>query len=125
MDKLFTPNRYFIGFCALLVAVVFAWTYIRDQMLLEEAKLKCEELGTWNWPAIGISSRIGNVEAKILKRTDNDAEVEVQGKQVFDIQPHGIDTQALAGTESNYKATLTLYKNGESRRWRLGKVEGQ
>ena len=124
MDKIFTPNRYFIGFCAALVLVVFAWTYIRDQMILEEAKVKCAELATWNWPAIGISSRIGDVDAKIIKRTENDAEVEVQGKQVFDLQPNATDTQALAGTESNYKATLTLYKNGESRRWRLGKVEG-
>ncbi|MBS1993044.1 MAG: hypothetical protein JSS83_21155 [Cyanobacteria bacterium SZAS LIN-3] len=122
MDKLFTPNKYFVGFCAALVLIVFAWNYTRDQMLLEEAKEIGRQQAAWSWPSMGITTTIEDIDAKILKRTDNDAEIEVQGKQKIQAPA---DAQALAGSESNYKAILTLYKHGNSRIWLLGKVEGE
>ncbi len=94
-----------------------------------------------------------------MKRTDNDAQVEVQGKQKIIVQapakakeegasgqtqpPAGQESSAKAVSQSSpgsgpgstsgsgsqsssdFKAVLTLYKQGNSRVWLLGKVEGE
>jgi hypothetical protein len=159
MDNFFRPtNPIFVGFCALLVVAIFAAGYIRDQRILEQAKVIGRQEAEWSWPSQGISTNIvDDIQARILKRTENDAEVEVKGKQNIVLQAPGAvnptndptniptnipanvqasvqtNTQALAGSESNsksgsssdFKAILTLYKNGNSRIWVLGKVEGQ
>ena len=81
MDKIFTFNKFFIGFCALLVVIVFASNYLRDERIKEQAKVIGQQAGEWSWPAQGVSTTIDDISARILKLNDNDAEVEVHGKQ--------------------------------------------
>jgi len=136
MEKIFTPNKYFIGFCALLVVFVAALNYIRDEKILEEARLIGQAQAEWSWPSAGVSVTVGDIKAKILKHTENDAEVEVQGEQKVTRQSSSSSSlssnqaQPLAGAEpksteekSQFKEVLTLYKNGNSHLWLLGKVE--
>ena len=128
MDKIFTFNNWFIGFCALLVVAVLGSNYIRDQRIMEQAKLIGRQDAEWTWAAQGISTTVDELDAKILKRTDNDAEVEVQGKQKIVMLTPGNPALPLAGSSpalTDYKAILTLYKNGNSKFWLLGKVEEQ
>jgi hypothetical protein len=157
MDKIFTPNRWFVSFCALLVVAVFAWNFTRDQLILEEAKLIGRQEAEWSWPSQGISTNVDDIQAKILKRTEIYAQVGVKGKQKIIMQtpesasqtaaqpPAGAETatkesgdtntsaganqtasaSAPSNSTSDFKAVLTLYKQGKSRVWLLGKVEGQ
>jgi hypothetical protein len=135
MDKIFTPNRYFVGFCAVLILAVFAANYIRDQRILEQAKLIGRQEAEWTWPSQGVSTNVGEIKAKILKQTENDATVEVHGEQSITatgpiLNPSSNSTSnpgsnPAANSNSDFKAVLTLYKNGNSRIWLLGKVEGQ
>jgi hypothetical protein len=151
MDNFFkATNPIFVGFCALLVVSVFAAGYIRDQRILEEAKVIGRQEAEWSWPSQGISTNVDNIEAKILKRTENDAEVEVRGKQKIILQTPEPDNQAKTSTnaqavagpesgshstnssshassvsDSEFKAVVTLYKHGNSRIWWIGKVEGR
>jgi len=133
MDKFFTPSRYFVGFCALLIVAIFALNFVRDQKLLEEARVIGRQEAEWNWPSMGISTTIDGVEAKILKRSENDAEVEVWGEQKISKHSPVPDipskTPPVAGPESisssDFKSVITLYKHGNSHVWWIGKVEGR
>jgi hypothetical protein len=199
MENLFKPNRLFVGFCALLVVTVLAANFARDQRILEEAKVIGRQQAEWSWPSQGVSTNVDEVQAKILKLTENDAEVEVKAKQKIILQTpdaaylskgpsvnaaatkaesakdeaaksesvktesvktqpangdlanaqsaHGQSTNTQttkvqsnnvlagarppAGSEpvsdsfSDFKAVITLYKQGGSHVWLIGKVEGQ
>jgi len=154
MDDFFRPtNPLFVGFCAVLVVAIFAAGYIRDQRILEQAKLIGLQEAQWSWPSQGVTTNVDDIQARILKRSENDAVVEIKGKQKISLQTPGAGnpindrssgqskdqtngqgkTQPVAGSEStsgsvsnsDFKAVLTLYKTGNSRIWMLGKVEGQ
>jgi len=146
MDNFFRPtNPLFVGFCAVLVLAIFAAGYIRDQRILEQAKVIGLQEAQWSWPSQGVTTNVDDIQARILKRSENDAVVEIKGKQKICLQAPGSGnpindqvngsskTQPVAGSEStsssisnsDFKAVLTLYKTGNSRIWMLGKVEGQ
>jgi hypothetical protein len=136
MEKFFTFNKFFIGFCALLVVIVFASNYARDERIKEQAKVIGQQAGEWNWPAQGVSTTIDDISAKIIKLSENDAEVEVHGKQKVAFS-NATEAASVAGEKTtsdapskspdtaDYKAVLTLYKNGKSPIWLLGKLEEQ
>lgn len=121
MEKIFTPNKWFIGFCALLIAVVGALKLVGDMHLAELGAEHGKDIFSWEWPAMGITSRIMSVKSHVLRRDANDAVVEVSGHQVVaKLGPdHKIEKETTIEPEA--KATLTFYRRNS--KWELGKVE--
>lgn len=110
MDKIFTPNRWFVLFCALLIVIFGALTLVQDMHVAEFARQKGTEIFTWSWPSMNWQSNIVQVNSHVLRRDANDAVVEVTGRQVI----NGLN-------ECETKAVLTLYRLNS--KWELGKVE--
>lgn len=121
MEKFFTPNKWFVGFCALLIMVVATLKIVGDMRLAEDASVFGEDVFTWEWPERGLSSRVTSMKGHVLKRDANEAVVEVSGHQIVaNLGPdHKIEKETVI--EPDVQATLTFYKrNGK---WELGKVE--
>jgi hypothetical protein len=121
MEKLFTPNKWFVGFCALLIAVVATLKIVGDMHLAEYASAIGSEIFEWQWPERGVSSRVTAMQGHVLRRDANDAVVEVSGHQVVSklTADHKIESETVI--EPDVKATLTFYKRNS--KWELGKVE--
>lgn len=81
MEKIFTPNRWFIGFCALLIVVVGALKIVGDMHIAEEAKLVAQGIFNFDWPELGIESRVQSINAHVISHSEHDAVVEVTGRQ--------------------------------------------
>lgn len=81
MEKIFTPNRWFIGFCALLIVVVGALKIVGDMHLAEEAKLVAANIFSFDWPGLGVESRVSSINAHVISHSEHDAVVEVSGRQ--------------------------------------------
>jgi|GEM_PF-753533 hypothetical protein len=147
MEKIFTPNRWFIGFCALLIVVVGALKIVGDMHLAEEAKLVAMGIFNFDWPELGIESRVQSINAHVISHNEHDAVVEVSGRQYIAKLTHqpvappattpatGAETTpatpppasatklVAAGPPENaeFKAILTFYRANNI--WELGKVE--
>ncbi|MDZ4834157.1 MAG: hypothetical protein SGJ27_10310 [Candidatus Melainabacteria bacterium] len=121
MEKLFTPNKWFVGFCALLIAVVATLKVVGDMHLAEYASTIGEDVFAWEWPELGMSSRVTAMKGHVIRRDANDAVVEVSGHQV--VSKLGPDNKIEKETviEPDVHATLTFYKRNS--KWELGKVE--
>ena len=151
MEKLFRFSKWFILFCALLVAARLAQQYVADKALEERAALIGERIYGWQWQNISgdleLNSQAKVVEAKVIKRGPNDGQVRIQGNQVVmtpdlssdkskitGAQPQGANsTKGNSETavlpisdkplESKFTAVITLYKDKD--KWLLGKVEAE
>lgn len=120
MEKIFTPNRWFVLFCALLIVVVGSLKLVGDMHLAEFATEKGQEIFSWSWPDRNLTSSVVQARAHVIRRDANDAMVEFTGQQVLTNLP-GDSRIELDPKEANVKAVLTFYKlNSE---WVLGKVE--
>ena len=149
MEKLFRFSKWFVLFCALLVAARLAQQYVADKALEERAAVIGERVYGWRWQnisgAMQFNSQAKVIEAKVIKRGPNDGQVRIQGNQVVMApnnsfnsgeQPEGANstknnsgaaevsqTENSKPRESKFKAVITLYK--EKDRWLLGKVEAE
>ena len=147
MEKLFRFSKWFVLFCALLVAARLAQQYVADKALEERAAVIGERVYGWRWHNLTgdlqLNSQAKVIEAKVIKRGPNDGQVRIQGNQVV-MAPEsilkssvttGVQQQgANSGTvdlkpvenkplESKFTAVITLYK--EKDKWLLGKVEAE
>lgn len=148
MEKLFRFSKWFVLFCALLVAARLAQQYVADKALEERAAVIGERVYGWRWQNISgdmqLNSQAKVIEAKVIKRGPNDGQVRIQGNQVVmapnksvntgDQQQGANSTKNNSGAaevtqsetkplESKFKAVITLYK--EKDKWLLGKVEAE
>lgn len=125
MEKIFTPNKWFVAFCGLLVLVFLSLKWVINTRIADEAKEIGQEIFTWSWDSQHWKSSAEMTGAEVLRVTDTDAIVKVQGKQV--LTQLGGDGQSVAGAPKSEvvdcSATLTFYKS--SNKWKLGKVELQ
>ncbi len=123
MEKIFSPNRWFVLFCALLIFVWGALKLVADMNLAEYAKAMGAEVFTWSWTADPQQrSRIESVSAKVLARNANDATVEVIGTQLLQKSGNNDGEQAPdTAAKDKVRAVLTFYRLNNQ--WELGKVE--
>ncbi|MEZ4488593.1 MAG: hypothetical protein R3C24_03710 [Cyanobacteriota/Melainabacteria group bacterium] len=128
MEKIFTPNRWFVLFCGLLILVWGALRIVADVRLCEHAKLVGESIFTYSWPELSLRSEVESIKAQVVRRGSHDAVVTVTGTQVLsDPLKSGIQSgkekaqsgQSASSAELN--AVLTFYRSED--RWELGKVE--
>jgi len=122
MDKLFTPNRWLVLFCAVFIAIVATLQFVINSRLQATARNFGDDIFTWVWLDKNICAKAYMTDAKILHRSENDAVVQVSGEQslgAFD----GSKPCTLQTCTSPCKATLTFYRYGNN--WELGKVELQ
>lgn len=120
MEKIFTLNKWFVGFCALLIAVVATLKIVGDMHLAELASEVGKDVFIWEWPSMGLSSRCMSMKSHVLRRDANDAVVEVSGRQI--IAKLGQDNKMKEEEQpEEAKAVLTFYRR--SNKWELGKVE--
>ncbi|CAN5217349.1 hypothetical protein BH11CYA1_BH11CYA1_18030 [soil metagenome] len=155
MDKLFRFSKWFILFCALLVAARLAQQYVADKALEERAAVIGERVYGWRWQNISgdlqLNSQAKVIEAKVIKRGPNDGQVRIQGNQVV-MSPDesanksanqsvntGDQLQGANGTKDNSGAAAKAVDNKplESKftavitlykdkdKWLLGKVEAE
>ncbi len=119
-DKIFRPNKWFVGFCGLLVVVWFVLQTVANMRISEYAKTLGANLFSWEWPSLDCKSQAEITDAKILRKSDADAIVEVKGRQT--IMPDG---KAAAGKAEvvDCDARLTFYKMNNV--WILGRVDLQ
>ncbi len=148
MEKLFRFSKWFVLFCALLVAARLAQQYVADRALEERAAVIGERVYGWRWQNISgdmqLNSQAKVIEAKVIKRGPNDGQVRIQGNQVVMAPNKSVNTgdqqQGANSTKNNsgaaelaqseakplerkFKAVITLYK--EKDKWLLGKVEAE
>jgi hypothetical protein len=122
MEKIFTPNRWFVAFCALLILVVGALKIVGDMHLAEEAKQVALNIFTFDWAELGVASRVQAINAHVINRNDHDALVEVSGRQM--IAKLAAPAEPVANSQpenAEFKANLTFYRANNG--WELGKVE--
>jgi hypothetical protein len=122
MEKLFTPNKWFVLFCALFIVVFATLRWVVDTRVQSTAKAVGEDIYSWVWRDKNVCSTADMTEARILKRDENQAVVEVSGEQTlapFD----GSEKSEVKACKSPCKVTLTFYKLQND--WRLGRVELQ
>jgi hypothetical protein len=137
MDKLFTPNRWFVLFCGVFIGVFALLQFVITVRLEAVAKNVGTHVFSWVWREKNLSSNANMTQAKVLHRSANDAVVEVSGEQWIAAlaKPQGNEPDKSSsspgdrsapmklnqGEKSECKAVLTFYK--QQNQWRLGKVE--
>ena len=124
MEKIFTPNRWFVLFCGLLILVWGALRIVADVRLCERAKVVGLSIFTWNWPDLAVKSKVESINAQVLRRGSHDAVVTVTGRQVISKPGTDLNPKADLGpnqSTNDLKAVLTFYRSED--RWELGKVE--
>ncbi|MBN8658914.1 MAG: hypothetical protein BWY75_00746 [bacterium ADurb.Bin425] len=113
MEKIFSPGKWFVGFCALFVCIFLALKYVHQARLEEMAKLAAADMFTWSWDGAGVQSSCEITKAKVLKSQDNDAEVMVEGVQKI--------TKQGQSSTADCKAVLKMYRSHNN--WMLGTME--
>jgi hypothetical protein len=119
-EKVFRPSKWFVGFCAVLVLVWFGYQAVASARISEEAKAEAAAIFDWSYPPLRAVSHADITDAKVLKKSETVAVVEVKGKQNLNLTSEtGVNTIETA----DCGATLTFYKRNKN--WILGKVELQ
>lgn len=133
MDKFFSANKLFVGFCGALIVVWIALQVVMHLRIIEIAKLDAAKIFTWSWPVKNgvLSSSASNTCAQVIKKTGSEVTVKVTGKQalerhLFDIDADNNKYEVQAPPELGKRsldceATLTYYRSDN--RWILGRVE--
>lgn len=120
VEKIFTPNRWFVLFCGLLILVWGALRIVADIRLCEKAKLVGEDIFTFTWPELSVQSKVESIKAQVLRRSSHDAVVTVTGWQkVFN--PEKAEINSAQASQAELNAVLTFYRSEDH--WELGKVE--
>ena len=139
MEKLFTPGKWFVGFCAIFVCIFMVRNYVHDEKIKELSKIAAQDIFEWQWPAKRIASSCDITDAQIVKADKNSATVTVKGVQkiapMADFTADGQNgseatatspsqtTNTGASTTSDCQALIKLYR--QDNRWQLGSVEVQ
>lgn len=113
MEKIFSFNKWFILFCALLIVTFGTLKVVGDMRICEEANFLARTMFSWEWPELKANATVDSIRTKVLEHTANDAIVEVSGNQ--SIATNG------ATTNGTFLANLSFYK--QQNKWILGKVE--
>jgi len=121
MDKIFTPNRIFVLFCAALVAIWACLQFVSNQLLSAMAERDGKAIMGWTWPQLKLAERVNSVHAQVISRSGTDAVVKVSAQQTLEkLLDDGISYQDV-GKPTDCSATLRYYHNNKS--WILGGVE--
>ncbi len=103
MEKLFRFSKWFILFCALLVAARLAQQYVADKALEERAAVIGERVYGWRWHNLSgdlqLNSQAKVIEAKVIKRGPNDGQVRIQGNQVVMAPESMPETKVTTGVQ--------------------------
>jgi len=123
MENIFRPNKWFVGFCALLIIVWGGLQFVSNARLTDDARACAADLLTWEWPGRNWSSAAAISDASVVRRSDTDAIVRVKGTQILTVAPAGVqaDFKNSKSDRVDFQATLTFYR--ASNEWVLGKVE--
>lgn len=65
----------------MLIVVVGALKIVGDMHIAEEAKLVAQGIFNFDWPELGIESRVQSINAHVISHNEHDAVVEVTGRQ--------------------------------------------
>ena len=123
MDKLFTPNKWLVLFCAVFVAIYATLNWVINSRLQATAKIYGDDIFSWVWMDKNVCAKADMSEAKVLQRSDTAAVVEVTGEQVVGPFDGSRPFPMKASSSVVCKAKLTFYKLKDG--WELGKVELQ
>jgi hypothetical protein len=121
MDKIFTPNRVFVYFCAALVAVWAGLQIVSNQLLSALAERDGKSILGWSWPDLSVSEQVDSVHTEVVSRSGTDAVVKVSGQQTLRKSLDDGKTYKEVGKPTECSATLRYYHNNKS--WILGGVE--
>jgi len=123
MESIFRPNKWFVMFCALLIAVWGGYQTVANMRIANEAKLVGQDIFTWDWPDLGWSSRAQITDATVVRRSDTDAIVKIKGEQRMTSSRQSAPGQQEQQRPAvvNLNATLTFYRLSND--WVLGRVE--
>lgn len=123
LEKLFLSSKWFVVFCALFIVVWLALQVVSNMRLENESQIIGNNLFSWTWPERSWESRGDITKVSILQKTDNDAVVEVIGKQTLLKPPETarLDREAQQSETVDCSAKLTLYRRNN--KWVLGRVE--
>lgn len=113
MEKLFTFNKFFIGFCALLIAIVFAAKIVSDMKVAEDAKKVAQGIFQWDWAAMHLHCDAVITDARVIDRSETEAKVEVTAKQT-------ISNAVMASTEPGASGSAPGSETGSTPSSELG-----
>lgn len=119
MEKIFTPNKWFVLFCAVFIGIFASLNFVITTRLASEAKQYGVDIFSWVWLDKNLCATADMTDAKVLKRGENDAVVEVSGEQV--VSPFEDNKPTDKGVKNSCKAILTFYRFNND--WKLGRVE--
>jgi hypothetical protein len=120
LEKIFTPNKWFVLFCAVLVIMFAALQAVANMRLQEIAKAEGAHIFSWRWPAT--ASSVGTVQTvDIIKKTENDAIVRVKAVQNIILENQSESKVPLKSEDISCSAVLTFYR--VDKEWMLGKVQ--
>jgi hypothetical protein len=119
MEKIFTPNKWFVLFCALLVTMWLALQLVATMRLEALATEEATHVFSWQWLGVG-RSRAKIEKAHLLKRSEADAIVRVTARQIVEEEKNSGHFIAK-NPEVTCSALLTFYRVDKD--WLLGKVE--
>ncbi len=124
MDKIFSPNKWFVVFCGLLVVTWACLQWVVQQRIVDEAKTVGQKIFSWSW-SDKWRSTVRITRAEVVRRSATDAIVKIEGRQALvAVRSDSQERQTPEKLERvDCSALLTFYRMGN--RWFLGKVELQ
>jgi hypothetical protein len=124
MEKFFTPNKFFLFFCVLFVLEFLGLQWVSYMHITDQAKLDGGHVFNWTWPSKNVRS-IGQIyKTKILKRTNNDATIEIWAEKHMDQINNSPTAQPIQKKDTpidKCAVQLTYYRMNN--KWFLGRVE--
>jgi hypothetical protein len=121
MDKIFTPNRVFVYFCAALVAIWACLQLVSNQLLAALAERDGKSILGWSWPDLNLTEQVDSLHTEVVSRSATDAVVKVSGQQILRKTLDDGKTFQEVGKPTECSATLRYYHNNKY--WVLGGVE--
>lgn len=121
MEKIFSFNKWFILFCALLIVTWGTLKVVSDMTICEEANYLARTMFAWEWPDLKANATVDSIRTKVIQHTANDAVVEVSGNQIVTTKDTTPGATKGATTNGTFLANLSFYK--QQNKWILGKVE--
>jgi hypothetical protein len=121
MEKIFTPNRIFVLFCAALVAIWASLQVVSNQLLSTLAERDAKSIMDWSWPDLKLSANVDSIRAEVTSRSATEARVKVSARQILRIALDDGTSYKEVGKPTECSATLRYYRNNQH--WILGGVE--
>ncbi len=118
MEKIFTPNKWFVLFCGVLVIVWIVLQVVATLHLQALAREQAVQIFSWQW--LGFARSHALIEdAQLIKRSDTDAVVRVTAREM--IVPDSAIVRMPKLSAVHCAALLTFYRVDKN--WLLAKVE--